>query len=192
MRRAWALPGRTSLVTGLLRTSLFPALRRRRSAEPPKGGGMRRITLLFATLAVLAFPATADAAVVVNETDVVIGGTETFTDVNPCTGDRAEITITFNGVFHITELDDGTLHVTFTQAGDFLLDTIKASEPDYTGHFSIWGGFNGNKKNASETFTFEVVGTGTDGSRLQLNGTAQFKVNAKGEVVVDFDKFRCA
>lgn len=153
---------------------------------------MRRVALFFATLALLANPATAKAAVAVNETDVEIGGTETFTDVNPCTGDPAEITITFNAVFHITELDDGTVHVTFTQTGDFLLDTIEASEPDFSGHFTIWGGFNGNKKNASETFTFELVGRGTDGSRLQLNGTAQFKANAKGDVVVAFENFRCA
>lgn len=82
--------------------------------------------------------------------------------------------------------------MTFTQTGDFLLDTIEESEPDFSGHFTVWGGFNGNKKNASETFTFTAVGKGTDGSRLQFHATAQFKVNAKGQVVVAFEKFRCA
>lgn len=153
---------------------------------------MRRALLFLVTLAVLALPVGARAAVVLNETDVVIGGTETFRDVNPCTGDRAEITITFNAVFHITELDDGTLHATFTQTGDFLLDTLKESEPDFSGHFTIWGGFNGNKKNASETFTFTIAGKGTDGSSLHFHVTAQFKVNAQGEVVVAFEKVRCA
>lgn len=153
---------------------------------------MKRVFLLLTVLGSFGFMPTALADVpIVNETDVVKDGTDEFVDVNPCTGDRARISIVFNAVFHITEFADGTVHVTGTTTGTFSLDALKASAVDFTGRFTQWFGFNGNNKNATGSFTFSVTGTGTDGSTLHFQETAQFKVNANGDVVVEFDKIRC-
>jgi hypothetical protein len=153
---------------------------------------MKPAFLLLATIATLAFTATAIGAPPVNNsTDVVKNGTDTFVDVNPCTGDLAVITTTFNSVFHITEFANGTVHVTGTATGRFLLDTIDASKPDFSGHFTQWFGFNGNNRSAAGTSTFTVVGKGTDGSRLRFHDTMHFTVNANGVVTVEFDKPTC-
>jgi hypothetical protein len=154
---------------------------------------MKRALVFLATITMLAFTASAAAALpVVNETDVVKNGTDTFLDVNPCTGEPATITTTFNAVFHITEFADGTVRVTGTTTGTFLADTIDASRPDFSGRFTSWFGFNGNTKNATGTSTFTVVGKGTDGSRLRFHETASFTLNANGEVTVEFDKVTCS
>lgn len=153
---------------------------------------MKRVILLLTVLGSFGFMPTAHAdAPIVNETDVVKDGTDEFVDVNPCTGDRARISTVFNAVFHITEFADGTVHVTGTTTGTFSLDALKDSAVDFTGRFTQWFGFNGNNKNATGSFTFSVTGTGTDGSTLRFQETAQFKVNANGDVVVEFDKIKC-
>jgi hypothetical protein len=113
--------------------------------------------------------------------------TEEFTDVVPCVG-TADITITYNAVFHATELDDGTYHLTGTLAGSF---TAVVDDVTYTGRFAQWFGENSNKKSFAATFTFHVVGTGSDGSTVNFQETAHFSVSAKG-LVLEFDKAKCA
>lgn len=153
---------------------------------------MKRMLLLAVTVATLAFTASAAGGPpVVNVTDVTKNGTDTFVDVNPCTGDPAVITIRFNAIFHITIFANGTVHVTETTTGTFLLDTIDPTKPDFSGHFTQWDGFNGNNRNATGTFTFTINGKGTDGSTLRFHETAHFTVNANGEVTVEFDKPTC-
>jgi len=112
-------------------------------------------------------------------------------DVNPCTGDPAEITITFNSVFHITIFADDTVHVTETTTGRVLIDTLDPSKPDFSGRFTMWDGFNGNNNNAASTFTFTVNAKGTDGSHLRFHETAHFTANANGDVTVEFDRPTC-
>jgi hypothetical protein len=73
------------------------------------------------------------------------GVTETFTDVLPGVSDSADITITYNSVFHITELDNGTYHVTGTLAGTFI---AVADGVTYTGRFTQWFGENENSRNS--------------------------------------------
>ena len=112
--------------------------------------------------------------------------TEQFTDELPCVG-TADITITYNAVFHATELDDGTYHLTGTLAGSF---TAVADGVTYTGRFAQWFGENSNKKSFAATFTFHVVGSGSDGSMVNFQETAHFSVSAKG-LVLEFDKTKC-
>jgi hypothetical protein len=80
-----------------------------------KGGpSMRRsLTLLFAAGALLL---SVPAAFAAPESFTVTekGVTESFTDVLPCVSDSAAITITYNSVFHITEFENGTYHVSGT------------------------------------------------------------------------------
>jgi hypothetical protein len=148
--------------------------------------------LTIVGLSLLASPVALAGNGAVSETVTEHGATETFVDVIPCLGDALyEITITYNGVSHITTLPNGTVHVTFTQTGTFeAVPVFDASLPSYSGHFTIWGGFNGNKKNAASTFTFTIKGTGSDGSHIDFHETAHFSVSATG-LVVEFDKIRC-
>jgi hypothetical protein len=153
---------------------------------------MKRRLVFLATVGLLAFASTAvGAPPVVNETDHEKQATDTFLDVNPCTGDAAQITITYNSVFHITQFANGTEHVTGTMTGTALIDTVDPALPDFSGHFTQWFGGNGNTKSANGTFTFTVNAKGTDGSRLRFHETAHFSVNANGDLTVEFDKITC-
>jgi hypothetical protein len=145
----------------------------------------KRFALLAAcALLVAAPPALAETEVfTVTEKDV----TETFKDTLPCVG-RATITINYNSVFHATELEDGTYHLTGTLTGTF---TAKTKSVTYSGHFTQWFGENSNKKSFNGTFTFHVAGSGTDGSKINFQETAHFSVSASG-ATVEFDKARCA
>lgn len=153
---------------------------------------MRRALLFLAAIGALCLAAGAVAAPpITNLTDVVKNGTDTFADVNPCTGDPAEITVVFNSVFHITEFANGTVHVTGTTTGTFTLDTLDAAKPDFSGRFTEWFGFNGNTKSVNGTFTFSVTGKGSDGSRLRFHDVAHFTLNANGVPTVEFDRPSC-
>lgn len=145
----------------------------------------KRFALLAAcALLVAAPPALADTEVF---TQTLKDQTETFRDVLPCVG-KATITITYNAVFHATQLDDGTYHLTGTLTGTFTAETKQAT---YSGHFTQWFGENSNRKSFNGTFTFHVSGSGTDGSTINFQETAHFSVSASG-ATVEFDKARCA
>ncbi len=133
--------------------------------------------------------------------------TETFHDVIPCLGEGgvgATITTTENGVFHVTAAgidDQGTpdpeddvfippYHVTGTFTGTFEAVPDDSSLPTFTGHFTQWFGENSNTKNFAATFTFTVIGRGSDGSVLKFHETAHFSVSAQG-ATLEFDKPRC-
>jgi hypothetical protein len=116
--------------------------------------------------------------------------TETSTDMNPCTGAPGTLTLTYNAVFHITTLDNGTYWATFTQTGTFSFVPFDSSQPSYTGHFTVWDGDNWNNQNTTETATFTVIGTGSDGSKLTFHETEHVSTSATG-ATLSFDKLRC-
>jgi hypothetical protein len=150
----------------------------------------RKLLLLVPLLlGLMAGPALAQAT---SSTTPFHGVTETFQDVNPCTGEPATIQITYNGVFHESTGADGSMHVTGTQTGTVVLTPEDPSLPSYTGRFTVW--FGGNF-NSSETVgfweTFSVRLIGSDGSRLTLNEVEQLHILATGEVVVDFQNVNC-
>lgn len=132
--------------------------------------------------------------------------TDTFHEEIPCIdgGAEATITITENGVFHVTAAgidDQGTpdpdddvfippYHVTGTFTGTFVAVPDDPSLPTFTGHFTQWFGENSNTKTHVGTFTFTVIGHGSDGSTLKFHDTAHFRVTPQG-VVLEFDKPRC-
>jgi len=152
---------------------------------------LRRALAFLMVAGVLLFPvssAFAEGAVTFTETFHNV--TETFSDVNACTGDPGTVTITYNGVVHVTLLPNGTSHFTITQTGDVVFVPDDPSLPTYTGHFTNWAGFNSNNKNGAGTFTFTVHVTGSDGSTLKFHVTEHFSVSASG-IVNTFSKPRC-
>ena len=152
---------------------------------------LRRALAFLVVVGVLLFPvssAFAEGAITFTETFHNV--TETFSDVNACTGDPGTVTITYNGVVHVTLLPNGTSHFTITQTGDVVFVPDDPSLPTYTGRFTIWSGFNSNNKNGAGTFTFTVHVTGSDGSTLKFHVTEHFSVSASG-IVNTFSKPRC-
>ncbi len=149
------------------------------------------ILLAVAAIMVVAAPsASAAGAGAVSFTQTEHNATETDTDVNPCTGAPGTLTLTYNAIFHVTTLANGTYWATFTQTGTFSFVPFDSSQPSYTGHFTVWDGDNWNNQNTTETATFMVIGTGSDGSMLAFHETEHFSVSATG-VTTSFDNPRC-
>ena len=152
---------------------------------------LRRALAFLVVVGVLLFPissAFAEGAITFTETFHNVA--ESFSDVNACTGDPGTVTITYNGVVHVTLLPNGTSHFTVTQTGDFVFVPDDPSLPANTGRFTIWAGFNSNNQNAAGTFTFTAHGTGSDGSEQTFHLTEHFSVSASG-IVNTFSKPRC-
>ena len=143
----------------------------------------------FAALLVLAgmflvqAPSVLAASPVETHTEVRKNVVESFPEADPCLG-QITVNLVYNDVFHITEFvagpNAGTVHVTFTQAGKFLLETDDPDLPDYSGSFAIWGGFNGNRQSASGTFTFNAIGSAPDGTRVRQHAIEHFNVTPGG------------
>lgn len=127
-------------------------------------------------------PAAASASPPVTETTTT-KGTETFIDVAPTCeegGPLYEITIEFNLVEHSTVSEEGA-HFTFTQTGTFVAVALEAGQPDATGRFTAWGGFNENPGGAvNGTFTFSARGQFEDGTRINTHLTDHFNVTPTG------------
>ena len=126
--------------------------------------------------------------------------TETFPEVNPCTGDQGTVTITYNGVIHITELASGEFHITGTLTGTFEFVPNDPELPTFTGRFTNWFGENHNLNEAAATFTFSVRGTGSDGSRINFHAVSHITADTIDFTTVPptvtglkvmFDKFEC-
>jgi hypothetical protein len=140
--------------------------------------------LLAAGLLSIAAPALAQPPT--NTTTHEKGLVETFVDVIPTCEDGGPlytITTTSNLVEHETVFEDGRVHATFTQTGTFSAVPLSdPSLPSFTGHFTIWGNFNQNGSTANGTFTFNLNGTGSDGSKLSIHQVEHFNQKPDGSV----------
>ena len=101
---------------------------------------MKRLRLLLSLFTVAAFtggvfasaPASARATTqTIHVTDV----TQAHRDVNPCSGVRGTFTMTYSGVFHSTELPNGTSWFTGTLHGLVWFVPKQSSQPSYAGKF---------------------------------------------------------
>jgi hypothetical protein len=149
---------------------------------------LRRLLIMVGlmTAGLLFTGAPAFAAPPVTETSHAKGLVETFVDVVPsCQGGGPlyTITTTSNAVEHTTTFDDGRIHATFTQTGTFVAVPLDdPSLPSYTGKFTVWGGFNQNGTTVNGTNTFNVRGTGSDGSTFSSSQVQHFNVRPDGTV----------
>lgn len=148
---------------------------------------LRRLAVLGCTTAALLFTgAPAFAGPPVTETTHEHGVVETFVDVVPtCEGGGPlyTITTTSNSVEHTTTFDDGRVHATFTETGTFVAEPLDdPTLPSYTGKFTIWGGFNDNGQTVSGTSTFNIRGTGSDGSGFKTHLVDHFNERPDGTV----------
>lgn len=148
---------------------------------------LRRISFVLTCVALMFVGASTSAvASPTTETRHQHKVVETFVDRLPMcggSGPRYTITTTANAVEHVTEFPDGRVHVTFTQTGRFVAEPRRdANAPSYSGKFTIWGGFNQNKKTANGTFTFSIHATGSDGSALKVHFVDHFNERPDGTV----------
>jgi hypothetical protein len=144
----------------------------------------RLIALSVVAGALLAQSGTALAAKpTITHTETRKNVVESFSELDPCLG-QVTVNLVFNDVFHITEFvagpNEGNVHVTFTQTGKFLLETADPNLPDFSGRFTIWGGFNGNRQSASGTFTFNATGKAPDGTKIRFHFVEHFNVTPNG------------
>jgi len=161
---------------------------------------MKRLISSFTVLGVvllMAAPAQASGAGAVSMTQTFHNATQTFAPpdpnaVNPCTGVPGTITITFNGVAHVTFLTSGvgagTGWATFTATGTFTF--AGADGVNFTGRFTAWDGQNFNLQNFAATSILVIHGTGSDGSALTFHDVAHISVSASG-ITLSFDKPTC-
>lgn len=117
--------------------------------------------------------------------------TETNPDVNPCTGEPGTLTITYNEVEHESPDNNGGDHATFTQTGTFTF--VQDSDGvTFTGHFTVWGGFNSNSGGTNaDTFTLTVHGTGSDGSTINAHEVSHTTSNPADLITSEFDNLSC-
>jgi len=142
--------------------------------------------LSLVTAGLLLFAAPVLGQPPVTETTTQKGLVETFVDVAPtCEGGGPlfTITTTSNLVEHTTAFDDGRVHATFTQTGTFVAVPLDDSSlPTFTGRFTVRGGFNQNRRTVNGTSTFNVRGTGSDGSTFSNHVTDHFNERPDGTV----------
>jgi hypothetical protein len=116
---------------------------------------------------------------------------DSYADVNPCTGATGTFSETFKGVTHSTELPDGSFHETTTVTSTFTFVPDDPNEPTYTGRSTFWDGENLNKQNNyTSTVTNSFVAKGSDGSRLTGHLVVHVTVLPDGTVRVGFEKDR--
>lgn len=146
---------------------------------------MRRImaTLLVA-IGLIAVPASAEAVPPpTTSTTITKGGVSSFHQIDPCLGPTS-VTLTFNSVVHATEVttgpNAGTTHLAFAQAGTILLDPDDQSLPEFTGRFSIKGGFNANRSTISSTVMSVSFARAADGSFVRLHLISHVLVTPDG------------
>jgi hypothetical protein len=149
--------------------------------------GMGALSVAFA----LSIAALSGAGAAFAETSTQHKVTETFPDSNPCTGEPGTLTVTYNAVDHFSNDANGGGHGTFTQTGVFTFVPDSGGET-FTGHFTIWGGFNENSGGTSVgTFTVSIHGTGGEGSILRANSVSHETSNPADIITSAFDKLNC-
>jgi hypothetical protein len=148
------------------------------------------VVVLFFSLS----SAAAAGAGAVTSTQTFHNAVQSFPAANPCTGATGTVTLTFNGILHVTELTSGqgagTDWATGTMTGDFLLTPDDPTQPSFTGHFTTWFGESDNLHNGVEHSTFSLHGVGSDGSTLHFHEVAHLSVSATGSTIF-FDKPTC-
>jgi hypothetical protein len=160
----------------------------------------RRAFALLGLAALLMVPASPALAQAKTFTTTASGTETSPAAVNPCTGDPGAFTITYTGVFHITQNAAGGTRTTGTLTGTFVYDTTDPTRADFTGRFTQTFGDNTNRNNQLAISTFTVRGTGTDGSTVRFHTMAHITAETIDVstdpptvtgVKVNFDTLRC-
>ncbi len=163
-----------------------------RLPEPPRSGLARWIFVvaaLVAALGLLVGMHSVASAEAVTGTTTFHDATQSFQDVDPCTGDPVTVTVNYDGVFSYAVDPQGGVHVTGTTAGTFEVVPFDPSLPTYTGHFASWFGESSSANSDGDWVTLNIKLRGSDGSMISMNVVVQFHLSG-GVLHVGFDKER--
>jgi hypothetical protein len=151
---------------------------------------MRILTLL--TTAILCAASAAPASAATDTQTSHFSGQESDV-VSDCNGAGSFTeTFVFDGVMHLTQLDDGTFHFTVTTQGTDTLVPSDPSLPTYTGHFVFWDGDNITHRIDISTFTEAVNLKGSDGSQLHFAVVTNAAMGTDGgPPLVEFTHLHC-
>src|SRR5579859_5606105 len=155
---------------------------------------LRRVCVVGAVLSLVILAASttlADGNGATTFTQTFHNAVTTMPSGNPCSGVPGDVTLTYNGVFHITSNKAGDFWVTGNQTGDFSFVPSVGGAPSYSGNFHLWFGDSSNNQNDVNHFTFQLQGVGSDGSVLTFHETEHVSTDANGNIVVSFDKMTC-
>ena len=129
-----------------------------------------------------------------NVTQTYHAGVDPGTFPLPCGIGTAVVTITFNGVLHVTTLTSGrgtgTSWATGTMTGAMTIAPDNAALPTYSGQFTEWFGDNNNLQNGTEAFTGSLRLYGSDGSTLTVHGVEQATITPTG-ITITVSKLSC-
>jgi hypothetical protein len=123
-------------------------------------------------------------------TDTQHNVTETFAFEGPCAGGPGMVTITSNSVFHVTQFEDGRIHVSGNQTGKFSFDPDDPTLGTSTGSFTNGFNDNFNSNTSSSTSNFSARGRTEDGEMLRFHVTSHITV-VGSDVIVQFDNVSC-
>jgi hypothetical protein len=137
--------------------------------------------LLFA-IAPAAFAAGADT-ITVRERQVDINPGET----NPCTGATGTIVDDEQDVFHITELPDGSAHLTGHGTVTVTFTPDDPSQATYAGHETFAFSESSSGQAFATTTTTHLRVKGTDGTFLTIREVAHLTIS-RNAVTAAFDK----
>jgi len=142
------------------------------------------LSLIWILALVLAMASSALAADngAINTTQTYQDQTESFTDTLFCSEKLYNITVTYNGVEHMTILPNGGITVTETETGTFTAVPADGTGPSYSGKFTFWsGGLLKPDDTGAFTFTITIHGMGSDGTDLQVHATFHDNANPNTE-----------
>lgn len=144
------------------------------------------------TLAAMLIAPTAASA---TQTETVhVGDTfSLYPAVDPCSGAIGTLTITFQGVIHLTQQDSGAFHVANMATGTSTFIPDDPNLPTYTGHTTTMAVRNDVIVNHAITSPFNMVLHGSDGSLIREHAIFHLTVHADGTVsaFVNVDELVC-
>lgn len=103
--------------------------------------------------------------------------------LNPCTGNPVSLTLNTESVFHITFFTApgaNEFWVTATNADTFMTSPDPVTGVTYSGHGADWFGGAFNQNNTTMGGTFNLQGTGTDGSHIAAHFLTRITVASFG------------
>lgn len=167
-----------------------------RSPAPPGSRFAARWISVVASVAaalglLVAMPSVA-AAEAVTGTIRLDDATQSFQDVNPCTGGAVTVIMTYDGVIAYAVDAQGGLHLTGTLVGTIEVVPLDPSLPTYTGRFASWFGESTSFNSDGDWETLNIKLRGSDGSTISLVSVLQFHLsNGVLHVAFDTERLRC-
>jgi hypothetical protein len=147
----------------------------------------KRAVLALTSILLLAIAPAAGAAgadtITVREQHIDVNPGE----ANPCTGVTGTIVDDEQDVFHITELADGTLHLTGHSTVSVTFRPDDPSQATYTGHETFALSESSSDRTFTTTTTMHLRVKGTDGTFLTIREVAHLSISPNA-VAVSFDR----